>query len=109
MFLTRLAEIPNLSLRSLSITFNGCSKNTNYGFPALIKIQPNIEEIDVSGSNSVNDDIIVEIVSHMKNLKKVVLKKCHNVTDIGIKEFTKLSKLQVYSEVLEFFRLKQIF
>lgn len=95
MFLNTLSEIKGLSLRSLSVTFNGCSNNSTYGFPCLIRAQPLLEEIDLSGSNSATDLILAEIVFHMKNLKKIVLKKCHSLTNIGMKELSKLVKLEV--------------
>lgn len=95
LFLTRLSEIMNLKLRKLSLTFNGCSKNFSFGFPCLIRSQHYLEYLDLSSSNSLNDNILTLIVKWMKSLKHLILKKNHNLTDIGVREIQKLSKLQV--------------
>lgn len=98
LFLTRLSEIQNLRLKKLCLTFNGCSKNIAYGFPCLVRSQRWLEYFDLTESNSVNDRMLCEIISHMKILKVLILNKCHNVTDNGIKEYSKLTKLQVKNE-----------
>jgi hypothetical protein len=95
LFLTRLSEIDNLKLRELSLTFNGCSKNSTFGFPCLIRAQSSLEALDLTTSNSVNDYILSEIVKHMTQLKKLILKKCHNITDIGVRGIVKLRMLEV--------------
>lgn len=68
----------------------------------MIRAQRSVEHLDLTESNSVNDRMLSEVIAYMKNLKVLILNKCHNVTDIGIKEFSKLTKLQVRPSIISY-------
>lgn len=119
-FLDNLGRIDNLDLRRLHLTFMGSTKNPNYGLPVLIKSQSNLEYFDLTASPNLNDIVVRLITTHMTNMqvlifhcyyvaiygrlvcifffiimKVLLLKKCHNLTDHGVREIAKLSQLKV--------------
>lgn len=98
-FLDNLGRI-NLQLKELHLTFMGSTKNSNYGLPVLIANQPHLEKFDLSASPSVNDIVVRLISNHMKNIKILLLKKCHNLTDNGVREIAKLTHLTVNSKII---------
>lgn len=98
LFLDSLGRI-DLKLKELHLTFMGSTKNSNYGLPVLIANQPLLEKFDLTASPSVNDIVVRLISNHMKNIKILLLKKCHNLTDNGVREITKLVHLTVNRKV----------
>lgn len=94
LFLDSLARI-DLQLKELHLTFMGSTKNSNYGLPVLIANQPTLEKFDLTASPSVNDIVVRMISNHMTHIKILLLKKCHNLTDNGVKEIAKLIHLRV--------------
>lgn len=94
LFLDKLGRI-GLQLKELHLTFMGSTKNSNYGLPVLIANQPLLEKIDLTASPSVNDIVVRLIANHMINIKILLLKKCHNLTDNGVREISKLVHLTV--------------
>lgn len=102
-FLDNLAQVQNLELLELHLTFMGSTKNSNFGITCLIASQPSLEYFDLTDSPSVNDYVVTEITKCMPNLKKLQLKKCHNLTNHGVKQIAKLIHLQVsWSDILIF-------
>lgn len=98
LFLDNLGRI-DLQLKELHLTYMGSTKNTNYGLPVLIANQPKLEKFDLSASPSVNDIVVRMISNHMANMRILLLKKCHNLTDNGVREISKLIHLTVSNEV----------
>lgn len=93
-FLDNLGRL-DLQLKELHLTFMGSTKNSNYGLPVLIANQPTVEKIDLSESPNANDLVVRMIVNNMKNIRILLLNKCHNLTDNGVRELTKLLHLEV--------------
>jgi F-box and leucine-rich repeat protein 9 len=91
--LFQLSETNNLKLTSLSMTFAG--KETNPGIINLFHYQNSITFLDLSSSLSLTDFCLTKICSSMKDLKVLILKKCWMLTDYGVQEIEKLTKLEV--------------
>ncbi|CRL00041.1 CLUMA_CG013329, isoform A, partial [Clunio marinus] len=94
LFLDKLGQIKDIKLKELHLTFMGSTKNSNYGLPVLIKNQPTLENFDLTASPSVNDIVVRLISIYMTNIKILLLKKCHNLTDHGVREISKLVHLK---------------
>lgn len=94
LFLDKLGRI-GMKLKELHLTFMGSTKNSNYGLPVLVANQPTLEKFDLSASPSVNDIVVRLIANNMTYMKILLLKKCHNLTDNGVRELSKLAHLEV--------------
>ncbi|XP_070508367.1 F-box and leucine-rich repeat protein 13-like [Chironomus tepperi] len=94
LFLDRLGRIENLKLKELHLTFMGSTKNPIFGIPILIASQNELEKFDLTASPCANDLIVRMICGCMLNMKVLLLKKCHNLTDHGVKELNKLKHLK---------------
>lgn len=94
-FLDTLGRIENLQLKELHLTFMGSTKNPFFGLPVLIRSQTYLEKIDLTASPCANDLLVYLITKHMANMKILSLKKCHNLTDNGVREIEKLKFLEV--------------
>jgi hypothetical protein len=94
LFLDKLGRI-DMELKELHLTFIGSTKNSNYGLPVLVANQPSLEKFDLTASPSVNDIVVRLISNHMTNMRILLLKKCHNLTDNGVREISKLLHLEV--------------
>lgn len=92
-FLDKLGRIENLKLKELHLTFQGSTKDSNFGIPILIASQDELEKFDLTASPCANDIIVRLICNCMKNMKVLLLKKCHNLTDHGVRELSKLKHL----------------
>jgi hypothetical protein len=95
LFLDKLGRIAQLELKELHLTFMGSTKNSNYGLPVLVANQPSLEKFDLSASPCVNDIVVRLISNHMIYIRILLLKKCHNLTDNGVREISKLAHLEV--------------
>jgi hypothetical protein len=93
LFLDRLGRIEGLKLKELHLTFTGSTKNSNFGISVLIASQDELEKFDLTASPCANDLIVRMISNYMKNMKVLLLKKCHNLTDNGVRELNKLTNL----------------
>ncbi|KAG5666476.1 hypothetical protein PVAND_014503 [Polypedilum vanderplanki] len=93
-FLDGLGRIENLKLRELHLTFMGSTKNNNFGIPILISSQDQLEKFDLTASPCANDLMVRMICNCMHNMKVLLLKKCHNVTDFSVRELHKLKNLK---------------
>uniref|UniRef100_A0A336M0P5 CSON005795 protein n=1 Tax=Culicoides sonorensis TaxID=179676 RepID=A0A336M0P5_CULSO len=91
--LLKLAEIPDLKLNQLSLTFTG--RITNPGMLDLLKVQTNLTSLDLSDSMNLLDYCLMLICSKMPHLKQLKLKRCVMITDIGIREIVHLKNLLV--------------
>lgn len=99
LFLDNLGRIDNLQLKELHLTFMGSTKTSNYGLPVLIANQPYLEKFDLTASPSVNDIVVRMVSNNMTNMKILLLKKCHNLTDNGVREIAKLVHLKVSEDL----------
>lgn len=97
LFLDNLGRI-DLRLKELHLTFMGSTKNLKYGLPVLVANQPYLEKFDLTASPSVNDIVVRLIANHMTNIRVLLLKKCHNLTDNGVRELAKLVHLEVKTQ-----------
>lgn len=95
LFLDTLGRIENLQLEELHLTFMGSTKNSLYGLPVLIRSQPYLRKIDLTASPCANDLLVKLIANNMPFMKILSLKKCHNLTDNGVREIGKLNMLEV--------------
>lgn len=102
LFLDTLGRIENLQLKELHLTFMGSTKNPFYGLPVLIRSQIYLEKIDLTASPCANDLLVYLITKHMPNIRILSLKKCHNLTDNGVREIEKLKILEVIYLCLNF-------
>lgn len=93
-FLDSLGRIEGLQLRELHLTFMGSTKDSNYGIPILIASQSSLEKFDLTASPCANDLIVRMICNCMPKMKVLLLKKCHNLTDMGVRELGKLKQLK---------------
>ena len=93
LFLDNLGRI-DMKLKELHLTFMGSTKNSNFGIPVLIANQPTLEKFDLSASPSANDIIVRIIANNMTYMRILLLKKCHNLTDNGVRELVKLEYLE---------------
>lgn len=98
-FLDSLGRI-DMQLKELHLTFMGSTKNSNYGLPVLVANQPTLEKFDLTASPNLNDIVVKLIASQMTNIRILLLKKCHNLTDHGVREIAKLVHLEVRAEAL---------
>lgn len=94
-FLQQLSEVTKVKLKSLAFTFNGSTSNRKYGIIPLIISQPEIECFDIQDSPAVEESVLMEICKNMKQLKKLILRKCSHVTDYCVQEIVKLDDLEV--------------
>lgn len=77
LFLDNLGRIDGLQLKELHLTFMGSTKLALYGLPVLIRNQPLLEKFDLTASPCANDLLVRLIANHMKNIRILLLKKCH--------------------------------
>lgn len=98
LFLDNLGKVEGLKLKELHLTFMGSTKAADFGIPVLIESQDELEKFDLTASPCANDIIVRLICNCMKNMKVLLLKKCHNLTDNGvrIKNFLKFDFLQFF-------------
>ncbi|KAG5667646.1 hypothetical protein PVAND_015620 [Polypedilum vanderplanki] len=92
-FLQQLSEVNKLKLKSLSLTFNGCVTNSKFGLIPLLRKQDEIEDLNLSESPAVEEIILMEICTNLKNLKRLYLKKCSHVTDYSLVPVSKCENL----------------
>lgn len=94
-FLNQLSEVSCLKLKSLAITFNGSSNNRKFGIIPLINAQKELEEFDLQESPAVEEMFMMEMCKVMKSLKVLNLRKCSHVTDVCLREVSKLESLEI--------------
>jgi hypothetical protein len=97
LFLEKLANIKDLELNELHLTFNGTIgiNQNKSGIVMLLRKQKNLEFLDLTDSRGLTNFCLMEICRTMKGLKKLVLKKCWMINDCGLKEVNKLLHLEV--------------
>lgn len=95
MFLQQLAEIGDLKLRSLSLTFNGNISNKSYGLIPFLTNQTEMEELTFVESPAIEETILIIVGKYMRNMKSLCLEKCCNITNYCIREVSKLVDLRV--------------
>jgi hypothetical protein len=93
-FLQQLSEVACLNLKSLAITFNGSVTNKKYGLIPLLRRQTELEELNLAESPAVEEIIMNEICTNLKNLKVLNLRKCSHVTDYSLVPVAKLQYLE---------------
>lgn len=89
---TALAGIEKLRLEKLSL--RACDQLTNSGIFALVKAQPNLIELNLSGSIRLTDPSLIEICRSLKQLKILKVRRCRALTDLGIMELPMLPQLE---------------
>lgn len=76
------------------MTFNGSVNNPKYGLIPLLRAQTEIEDLNLSESPAVEENILMEICNNLKNLKRLNLRKCSHVTDYSILPLSKSAFLE---------------
>lgn len=98
MFLEKLANVRDLKLEELRLTFNGVIStlpNKKCGILELLRTQKDLKVLDLMDSKGLSNLCLMEICKHMKNLKVLILKRCWLINDCGLKEVSKLLQLEV--------------
>lgn len=93
-FLHQLSQVRCLKLKSLAITFNGCTSNRKFGIIPLINSQDELETLDIQESPAVEESLMAEICKNLKNLRNLNLRKCTHVTDYCLRELCKCEHLE---------------
>lgn len=88
-----LANTPKLQLESIML--RSCDQISNPGIIKLVKVQQNLQSLDLSLSMRVTDQTIIEICAALPKLKVLKTRRCRALTDLSIKELEKLSKLRI--------------
>lgn len=97
MFLEKLAEIDNLSLDELRLTFNGVVSTVvkKCGILMLVRKQKDLKILDLTDSKTFSNLCLMEVCKHMSKLKKLILSKCWLINDVGLREVNRLLYLEV--------------
>lgn len=93
-FLQQLSEVKCLKLKSLSLTFNGSVTNNKYGIIPLLRAQNELEMLNLSESPAVEETILMEISTYLKNIKRLILRKCSHVTDYSLVPISRCENLE---------------
>lgn len=95
-FLLKLAEIEKLRLTELRFTFNGVVATIGKsGILTLLRNQKDVKILDVSDSKGLSNFCLTEICKNMTDLRKLILTKCWMINDGGLKDVSRLSRLEV--------------
>lgn len=98
LFLEKLANIRELKLEELRLSFNGVIStlpNKKCGILELLRKQKDLKVLDLMDSKGLSNLCLTEICKHMKDLKVLILKRCWLINDCGLKEVGKLLQLEV--------------
>lgn len=93
-FLEQLSMMIDLKLKEFHLTFNG-SISPKCGMTVLLQKQINLQVLDLTDSKGLNNSCMIEICKNMPNLKKLILNKCWQINDGGLREVNNLSKLEI--------------
>lgn len=91
--LETLAAIQNLRLEC--ITLRQCDQLTNPGVIKLIQVQDSLQRLDLSFSVRITDQCVIAITESLPKIKSLKLRRCRALTDLSIKELSKLVELEV--------------
>ena len=95
-FLLKLAEITKLRLHELRFTFNGVVATLGKsGVLTLLRNQKDVKILDVSDSKGLSNFCLTEICRNMTDLRKLILTKCWMINDGGLKDVSRLTRLEV--------------
>jgi F-box/leucine-rich repeat protein 9 len=96
LFLMKLAEIENLKLHEMRLTFNGVVNTIGKcGILMLIRKQRQLEILDFTDSKGLSNLCLMEICKHMSQLKQLILTRCWLINDVGLRDVSKLHYLEV--------------
>lgn len=96
LFLEHLAEIKNLKLDEMRLTFNGTVATVGKsGIITLLRNQKYLSTLDLTDSKGLSNLCLIEICKSMTQLKKLILTKCWLINDVGLREVSRLLSLQV--------------
>lgn len=93
-FLEQLSMVIDLKLKALHLTFNGVISPKS-GMTVLLQKQINLQVLDLTDSKGLTNSCMIEICKNMPNLKKLILNKCWQINDGGLREVNNLTKLEV--------------
>lgn len=95
-FLVKLAEIKNLKLEELRLTFNGVVVTVGKcGILMLIRNQKYLKVLDLTDSKGLSNLCLMEICKNLSDLRELILKKCWLINDVGLREVHRLQNLEV--------------
>lgn len=95
LFLQNLADVKNLNLDELRFTFNGVVATTGRsGILSLLRTQTDLKVLDVTDSKGLSNFCLMEICRYMTQLKKLTLKQCWQLNDVGLGEVNRLLDLK---------------
>ena len=93
-FLEQLSMVIDLKLKEFHLTFNGVISPKS-GMTGLLQKQINLQVLDLTDSKGLTNSCMIEICKNMPNLKKLILNKCWQINDGGLREVNNLSKLEI--------------
>ncbi|XP_055631275.1 F-box/LRR-repeat protein fbxl-1-like [Toxorhynchites rutilus septentrionalis] len=95
LFLKQFAEIENMSLSDISLSFFGRAPIKDPGIIDVLRKQTNLVHLDLTSFLNLTDFALIAIAESMPLLKSLKLNGCWLLTDFGISEIRKLRKLTV--------------
>ncbi|CAO1419621.1 unnamed protein product [Diamesa serratosioi] len=93
-FLEQLSMVIDLKLKEFHLTFNGVISPKS-GMTVLLRKQINLQVLDLTDSKGLTNSCMVEICKNMPNLKELILNKCWQINDGGLREVNNLTKLEI--------------
>ena len=93
-FLEQLSMVIDLKLQEFHLTFNGVISPKS-GMTMLLHKQINLQVLDLTDSKGLTNSCMIEICKNMPNLKKLILNKCWQINDGGLREVNNLTKLEI--------------
>lgn len=95
LFLKQFAEIENMSLSDISLSFFVRTPIKDPGIIDVLKKHTNLVHLDLTSFLNLSDFALIEIANSMPLLRTLKLNGCWLLTDFGISAINKLRKLRV--------------
>uniref|UniRef100_A0A182JPX9 F-box domain-containing protein n=1 Tax=Anopheles christyi TaxID=43041 RepID=A0A182JPX9_9DIPT len=95
LFLKQFAEIENMSLSQISLSFFERAPIKDPGIIDILRCQSAIVHLDLSSFLNLTDFALIEISTSLRLLKTLKLNGCWLLTDFGVESIYKLDRLQV--------------
>uniref|UniRef100_A0A182J5X2 F-box domain-containing protein n=1 Tax=Anopheles atroparvus TaxID=41427 RepID=A0A182J5X2_ANOAO len=95
LFLKQFAEIENMSLSQISLSFFERAPIKEPGIIDILQCQNNIVHLDLSSFLNLTDFALIEISNSLHLLKTLKLNGCWLLTDFGVESIYKLDRLRV--------------
>ncbi|XP_055591237.1 uncharacterized protein LOC129743277 [Uranotaenia lowii] len=94
LFLKQFAEIDNMSLSNISLSFFDRAPIKDPGIIDILRKHSNVIHLDLTAFLNLTDFALIDITKSMPLLKTLKLNGCWLLTDFGISEIGKLRRLE---------------